>query len=65
MLKSSLCFYGETFIFVKGTIRSVGKGTNEAARQEEERCKELTFKNCAPFTDSISEVNNTKLDFDV
>ena len=65
MLKSSLCFYGETFILVKGTIRSVGKGTNEAARQEEERCKELTFKNCAPFTDSINEVNNTKLDFDV
>ena len=65
MLKSSLCFYGETFILVKGTIRSVGKGTNEAARQEEEICKELTFKNCAPFTDSISEVNNTKIDFDV
>ena len=24
--------------------------------------KELVFKNCAPFTDCISEINNTQID---
>ena len=33
-----------------------------AARQADERDKGVTFKNCAPFINCISEINNTKID---
>ena len=31
-------------------------------QQSDERNKGVIFKNCAPFTDCISEVNNTRID---
>ena len=31
-------------------------------RQLDERNKGVIFKNCAPFTDCISEINNTQID---
>ena len=34
----------------------------QAARQEDERDKGITFKNCAPFTKCISRINNTYID---
>ena len=34
----------------------------EVQQQLGERNKEETFKNCAPFTDWISEKNNTQID---
>ena len=33
-----------------------------AARQADETDKEVTFKNCAPFTKCISRINNTDID---
>ena len=33
-----------------------------AARQEDERDKCVTFKNCVPFTKCISRINNTAID---
>ena len=33
-----------------------------AASQADERDKDLTFKNCAPFTKCISRTNNTDID---
>ena len=54
MLKLSLCFYRDTYRLIKGTIKVIGRGTNQAARQADEIDKELTFKNCTPFTDCIS-----------
>ena len=47
---------------VKGTITITGAGDNAAARQADERDKGVVFKNCAPFTDCISEINNPQLD---
>ena len=32
-----------------------------AGRQLEETNKEVIFINCAPFTDCISEINNTEI----
>ena len=58
MLKSSLCDYSDAYIFVKGTITITGAG----ARQADERDKGVVFKNCAPFTNCISEINNTQVD---
>ena len=62
MLKSSLCDYSDAYILVKGTIKITGVGADAAARQADERDKGVVFKNCAPFTDCISEINNTQVD---
>ena len=62
MLKSSLCDYSDAYILVKGKITIIGRGADAAARQADERDKGLAFKNCAPFTNCISEINNTQID---
>ena len=56
MLKSGLCDYSDAYILVKGTI-SVN---NTAAANNDD--KKVIFKNCAPFTNCISEINNTQID---
>ena len=55
MLKSSLCDYSDAYILVKRTI-SV---TNTAAANNIN--KKVIFKNCAPFTNCISEINNVQI----
>ena len=60
MLKSSLCDYSDAYILVKGTISvnntaAAGAGANNIN-------KKVIFKNCAPFTNCISEINNTQID---
>ena len=62
MLKSSLCDYSDTYIFVKGKITITRAGDDAASRQADERDKGVAFKNCAPFTNCISEINNTQID---
>ena len=62
MLKSSLCDYSDAYILVKGTITLTGAGDYAAARQADERDKGVAFKNCGPFTNCISEINNTQVD---
>ena len=61
MLKSSLCDYCDAYILVEGKIIT-GAGDDVAARQADERDKGIAFKNCAPFTNCISEINNTQID---
>ena len=62
MLKSSLCDYSDAYILAKGRITIEGAGADAAARQADERDKGVAFKNCAPFTNCISEINNTQID---
>ena len=62
MLKSSLCDYTDAYILVKGKITITGAGADAAARQADERDKGVAFKNCAPFINCISEINNTQVD---
>ena len=62
MQKSSLSDYSDSYIFVKGKITITGAGDNAAARKVDERDKSVAFKNCAPFTNGISEINNTQID---
>ena len=62
MLKSSLCDYSDAYILVKGTIAINGRGATAAAREANERDKGVAFKNCAPFINCISEINNTQMD---
>ena len=61
MLKSSLCDYSDAYILVKVTITINGIGADAAARRADEREKGAAFKNCAPFTNCISEINNTQI----
>ena len=62
MLKSSLRDYSDAYIFVKGKVTITGARANAAARQVDERHKGVAFKNCAPFINCISEINNTQID---
>ena len=59
MLKSSLCDYSDTYILSKGTI-SIERV--QAPGTPDNDSKEVLFKNCALFTDCISEINNTQID---
>ena len=60
MLRSSLCGYSDAYILVKGNI-SVNNtaGANADANNTN---KKVIFKNCAPFTNCISKINNTQVD---
>ena len=62
ILKSSLCDYGDAHILVKVTITVTGEGANDDAKRSNERDREVIIKNCAPFSDCISEINNTEID---
>ena len=55
MLKESL----RAYIFLKGTM--IVPNTETVAAKSN-RNKEVVFKNCAPFTDCISEINNAQVD---
>ena len=60
ILRSSLCDYSDAYILVEGNI-SVNN-TAAAAAVPNIRNKEVIFKNCAPFTNCISKINNTQID---
>ena len=60
MLKSSLCDYSDAYIIVIGTITvNNTAGAGVAANNTN---KKVILKNCVPFTNCISEINNTKVD---
>ena len=59
MMSSSLCYYSDAYILVKGTItvkRIAGPAQSQIIG------KNLVFKNRAPFTDCISEINISQID---
>ena len=60
MLKSSLCYYSDAYILVKGTISVNNTAADGAAANNTN--KKVIFKNCAPFTNCISEINNMQID---
>ena len=60
MLKSSLCDYSDAYILVKGTITFNNTAAVDADANNTN--KKVIFKNCAPFTNCISEINNTQVD---
>ena len=69
MLKSSyysyvfkLSDYSDACILVKGNIIVVGARATDTARQADRINKQAIFKNCALFTDYITETNSTQAD---
>ena len=71
MLRSNLFDYADAYILVTVT-GNAGPEPNPdaprnaaqllAARQADERDKDVIFKNCAPFTKCISRMKNTDID---
>ena len=53
-LKPSLCDYSDAYILVKVTITVANMGTSAAHNN---RNKKLIFKNFAPLTDCVSQIN--------
>ena len=60
MLRSSLCDYSDVYILFKGNI-SVNN-TAAVPAVPNNRNKKVIFKNCAPFTDFRSKINNAQVD---
>ena len=60
MLRSSLCDYSDAYILVKGNITVNNTAADGAAANNTN--KKVIFKNCAPFTDCTSKINNTQVD---
>ena len=59
MLSSSLCDYSDTCILVKETITVPNTAAAGAAANNTN--KKVIFKNCAPVTNCISEINNAQV----
>ena len=60
ILRSSLCDFSDAYILVEGNItvnNTVGAGN--AANNTN---KKVIFKNCPPFTNCISKINNAQID---
>ena len=60
MLRYSLCDYRDAYIFLKGNISVNNTAAEGAAANNTNR--KVIFKNCAPFTNCISKINNTQID---
>ena len=60
MLRSSLCDYSDAYILVKGNITVNNAAAAGAAVNNTN--EKVIFKNCAPFTNCISKINNTQID---
>ena len=60
MLRSSLCDYGDTYILVKRNVTVNNTAADGTAVSNTN--KKVIFKNCAPFTNWISKINNTQID---
>ena len=52
VVKSSICYYSDAYIFVTGDITATGG--NENAK--------VAFKNCAPFARCVTHINNEHTD---
>ena len=58
--RSSVCDYSDADILVKGNITV--NNTAGAGNAANNTNKKVIFRNCAPFTNCISKINNTQID---
>ena len=58
-LKSSLCDCNDKYMLVSGYITVNNRAADNADLNNAN--KKVIFKNCAPFTNCISEINNTQV----
>ena len=60
IIRSNLCDYSDSYILAKGTKTVANTVTVGAAVININ--KKVIFKNYAPFTNCITEINNTQVD---
>ena len=60
MLRSSLYDYSDAYILVKGNVSF--NNTADAGADANNDNEKIIFKNCAPFTNCTSKMNNTQVD---
>ena len=60
MLRASLCDCSNPYILVRGNV-TVNNTLAEGAAANNAN-KKVIFKNCAPFINCISKINNTQID---
>ena len=60
MIRSNLCNFSDAYILVKGTI--IVPNTAAAGASVNNTNKRVILKNCVPFTDCITKINNTQVD---
>ena len=60
IIKSNLCDHSDAYILVKRTITV--PNTAAAGTAVNNTNKKVIFKNCAPFTDCLTKINNTQVD---
>ena len=60
ILRSTLCNYNDLYILIRGTETITEAEADDAGKRSDERNKGVIFKHFAPFTDCISEINNTQ-----
>ena len=60
VIRSNLCNYSDVYIHVKGTITVPNISVQGSAVNKTN--KKVIFKSWAPFTNWISEINNTQVD---
>ena len=65
MIWTNLCHYSDGYIFVSATITITGSvdddDDDDGAEIADERNKEIIFENRGPFSDCISNINNTQI----
>ena len=62
MTRSALYDYSDAYIRVSGTLKINGTGDDGNAKRPDERSKGVIFKNCAPFTNCRSSINDNQID---
>ena len=62
MIRSELCDYSDAYILFSGTITTTGAGDDNNSKRTGKRKKGVIFKNCAPFTNCISSINNIQIE---
>ena len=60
MIRSNLCDYSDAYILAKETLTVTDMAAAGAVVNNTN--KQVIFKNCAPFTDFITEIANTQVD---
>ena len=62
MINSDLSDYSDAYILVSETISITRAGDDGNRKRTDKRNKGVIFKNCAPFINCISSINNIQID---
>lgn len=54
--------YSDAIVVANGTITINRAGADDATKRLDEKHEREIFKNCAPFTNYISQINNKHVD---